>query len=504
MAYSVKVLDHFQYPRNVGSLDKTSVDVGTGLVGAPECFSGSTLIATADGSNQRALAELYAEGQDIPVWSFNIAKKQFEINMGRAVCTGEKPVDSVTLDDGSTLEVTADHEFLTRPDYKYIANGEIKDESIRPFKRYVSKRGYWRIRDSKENDQYRSIFKFFTGATSMRGFNIHHKNLDKRNDSPNNLKLLTIGERIKEHRPSPKKSTGRQIFDRLNLGDNDIVRISKLLKDKTRQEVADELGVFVDEFYVVLRVLGLGRVRRINTPVECCELSSIRMKKDNPYHKFTSEQKQIFATHEGSSNGRWKNSGNEALLQAAKKILDENGKFTAALWREKAHSLGLPQDIKSRFKSLNEFHRQAVEFNHKIKNREVLGVVPTFTLQVEGNNNYVVITKMTKNSQCGIVVRNCGDVMKLQIKVNKETGVIEEAKFKCFGCGSAIASSSLATEWVKGRTVDEALTIKNTDIVRELNLPPVKIHCSVLAQDAIAAAVTDWKRKQESFLKDGI
>jgi len=90
----------------------------------------------------------------------------------------------------------------------------------------------------------------------------------------------------------------------------------------------------------------------------------------------------------------------------------------------------------------------------------------------------------------------CGDVMKLQIKVNEESGLIEDAKFKTFGCGSAIASSSLATEWVKGKTLTEALAIKNTDIVKELSLPPVKIHCSVLAEDAIKAAVTDWKRKQ--------
>ena len=89
----------------------------------------------------------------------------------------------------------------------------------------------------------------------------------------------------------------------------------------------------------------------------------------------------------------------------------------------------------------------------------------------------------------------CGDVMRLQIRVNPETKVIEEAKFKTFGCGSAIASSSLATEWVKGRTVDEALQIKNTDIVRALALPPVKIHCSVLAEDAIRAAIGDWKKK---------
>ena len=89
----------------------------------------------------------------------------------------------------------------------------------------------------------------------------------------------------------------------------------------------------------------------------------------------------------------------------------------------------------------------------------------------------------------------CGDVMKLQIKVSAE-GVIEDAKFKTFGCGSAIASSSLVTEWVKGNTVDEALTIKNTDVAQELELPPVKIHCSVLAEDAIKAAIADYQRKR--------
>jgi nitrogen fixation NifU-like protein len=91
----------------------------------------------------------------------------------------------------------------------------------------------------------------------------------------------------------------------------------------------------------------------------------------------------------------------------------------------------------------------------------------------------------------------CGDVMKLQVKVNPTTGIIEDAKFKTFGCGSAIASSSLATEMLKGKTVDEALEIKNTVIVNELSLPPVKIHCSVLAEDAIKAAITDYKNKKQ-------
>src|SRR4029077_2938046 len=90
----------------------------------------------------------------------------------------------------------------------------------------------------------------------------------------------------------------------------------------------------------------------------------------------------------------------------------------------------------------------------------------------------------------------CGDVMKLQLRVDEASGIIEDAKFKTFGCGSAIASSSLATEWLKGKTVDEALQIKNTELGHELTLPPVKIHCSVLAEDAIKAAISDYRKKQ--------
>src|ERR1700690_1564664 len=121
---------------------------------------------------------------------------------------------------------------------------------------------------------------------------------------------------------------------------------------------------------------------------------------------------------------------------------------------------------------------------------------------IDHYNNPRNVGSMDKSSAdvgTGLVgAPECGDVMKLQIKVNRETNVIEEAKFKTFGCGSAIASSSLATLRVKGKTVDQTLAINNMDIVKELSLPPVKIHCSVLAEDAIRAAIGDWKKKQEA------
>jgi Fe-S cluster assembly scaffold IscU len=110
--------------------------------------------------------------------------------------------------------------------------------------------------------------------------------------------------------------------------------------------------------------------------------------------------------------------------------------------------------------------------------------------------NVGTLDKSKENVGTGLVgAPECGDVMRLQIEVDKESGVITDAKFKTFGCGSAIASSSLATEWLKGKTVDQALAIDNMSIVEELNLPPVKIHCSVLAEDAIKAAINDYRVK---------
>ena len=115
------------------------------------------------------------------------------------------------------------------------------------------------------------------------------------------------------------------------------------------------------------------------------------------------------------------------------------------------------------------------------------------------------LDKSDPNVGTGMVgAPECGDVMKLQIKVNEATGLIDDAKFKTFGCGSAIASSSLATEWLKGKTVDEALQIKNTEIVNELSLPPVKIHCSVLAEDAIKAAIKDYKTKKGAAVPEAV
>jgi Fe-S cluster assembly scaffold IscU len=128
---------------------------------------------------------------------------------------------------------------------------------------------------------------------------------------------------------------------------------------------------------------------------------------------------------------------------------------------------------------------------------EISGKYDAYDLQVEGNNNYIPITDIENST--GIVIHNCGDVMKLQIEVD-DNGIITDVAFKTFGCGSAIASSSLSTEIIKGKHIDEAVKVNNQEIAKELKLPPVKLHCSMLAEDAIKAAVKDFKKKKEDKL----
>jgi len=147
---------------------------------------------------------------------------------------------------------------------------------------------------------------------------------------------------------------------------------------------------------------------------------------------------------------------------------------------------------------MRRMHRFRLTQHHQIQDnrRNDMAYSDKVVDHYENPRNVGTLDKSAAEVGTGLVgAPECGDVMRLQIRVNPETQVIEDAKFKTFGCGSAIASSSLATEWVKGKTVAEALTITNTDIVKELALPPVKIHCSVLAEDAIRAAIGDWKKK---------
>lgn len=494
--YSKKLIDHYENPRNIGSLDKNDAKTGTGLVGAPACFAGETLISTADGRKAVTIEKLYKENILVPVWSFNLLENKYEIKFAKVIYSGKKLVNKVTLSDKGYILVTPEHKFLLK-NGKYRENNKITNESIRMFKRKISERGYWKILTNCPkiwDEEYKFIYKFNTNDYDLEGYNIHHIDHNKNNDNINNLKKLSIAEHARQHKGSNKDFT-------YLLAKNKIT-VKKALQDSyDRAEAANILNITTEELYFLLGYYGISTKRRKLKEEIQKEISERQKGLNNSFYKFSRETQERFkamASKPGSKNGRWINITNEELIKLGNSLFLKYNKLTVSLWTDFSKKEGLPQNPfrgGARFSSFNEFKELCINYNHTIISQEEFGIVDTYTLQVEENNNYVVLSKMSKNIQEGIVVKNCGDVMKLQIKV--ENDVISDAKFKTFGCGSAIASSSLLTEWVKGKKLEEAGNIKNTEIAKELALPPVKIHCSVLAEDAIKAAIKDYKDKNK-------
>jgi hypothetical protein len=275
MAYSEKVIDHFNNPRNIGSLNKDDQDVGTGIVGAPECFPGHTFIATADGTSYKTLKEIFEEDKDCLVWSFSRERKVFEIRKARAILSGKKKVDKITFNDGTSLLVTPEHEFLLRPTYEYKANSALTSaDSIRPFRKYVSKRGYWRIRDTTSQYEYLALYKYQYPAIDTSKINVHHKDHNKKNDLLSNLEGISRADHIAEHRDHHWDDFSPEFSER---------EIKKALEDSyARPEAANNLGIYADELYKHIRHYGMGTTKR-KTLDEVKLLASERMKKNNPY-----------------------------------------------------------------------------------------------------------------------------------------------------------------------------------------------------------------------------
>ena len=177
--YHKNVLDHYKNPRNIGSLDKTKKNVGTGLVGAPACVHENTLIATADGTRYMKIIDIYDKGKDIPVWSYNIQQKKYEIKLARAVKNSQKKMVKIIFDDNSFLICTEDHQVLDRLCKEYVVCTEMKTKSTVPFKRNTTKRGYWEIRNSEKRCEYLNIYCFYNPLHNLKNHNIHHKDFTK-------------------------------------------------------------------------------------------------------------------------------------------------------------------------------------------------------------------------------------------------------------------------------------------------------------------------------------
>lgn len=423
MAYSNKVLDHYENPRNVGVMDKSDQNVGTGMVGAPACLHGDTLVAMADGRRNISIRELAETGEDVQIYAWDDTGYHIENGYKPRLTRTRAHCLKVIFDDESFIIGTDDHSL-----YKYSRNGRKKHyavpflelkagDSVRPYVRRLDS-GYFRIQSGyRYEKEHRMIYEFNNGPIGS-DFCVHHIDHSKTNNSPSNLEKVLTSVHNSRHMQ----------------GDS------------------------------------------------------------NPSRRFP--EKNIFKIGFNKDlNGRWIPVSNETILQKTREGLGLLFSYTQ--YCKFAKDYGLPQNINSRFGAFSKFKTEVQAFNHKVLRVEDYGYSDVYCLTTEYSGCFAVVTRTSDSVDSGVLVSNCGDVMRLQIKVNKQ-GIIEDAKFKTYGCGSAIASSSLVTEWIKGKTLDDAMTIKNSHIAEELELPPVKIHCSVLAEDAIKAAVEDYRAKHST------
>jgi len=491
MAYSDKVLDHYNNPKNVGTLDKNKLSVGTGLVGAPECFSGDTIVAIPEYPGFISLKEASIRNKPFYVWSFNIEKNKFEIKKSICLYNGKKKIVNLKIDDGSNIMVTPNHRFLTL-DREYEECQNLLNVSLKQFTKTVNSRGYWEINKSVEHLEY--FRSYYNDHSKFEGcFNIDHVNSNKLDNSIVNLQKLNV----KDHNKKTDVNKIRSIVESELLQLSSIISMDIINEHSInycRFEIGNLLNITTDKVKMLQSYYGISTSRKRVLKSEQYEMVSKRMTENNPYNNLTPEQKFNFASKPGEKNPRWKKISNNELINMGNRIFNLTGKLTSKDWLKHAKDNDLPQNLSARFGRFLNFKNKCINYNHKIINIIEGDEIDVFNLSVEENNNYVILTNVTLNRHSGIVVKNCGDVMRLQIEVGDD-GTITDAKFKTFGCGSAIASSSLATEWLKGKSIDDAVKIDNMDIVEELNLPPVKIHCSVLAEDAIKMAINDYRKK---------
>ena len=495
--YNETVMDHFMNPINMGEMKDPD---GVGEVGAAACFEGNTLVATADGTLNKPIKDFI--GKIIPVWSFNIHTKLFEIKNATGVKSGIKKVYKIKLSDSGSIVCTDDHKFLVRPSYEYIENKKLdNNDSIFPFKRKIIKNGYWEIRRSSYRKEHIEIFKIYNKNYETKMGDIHHINFNKRDNIIENLQFLTKTNHTKLHSPS----FDNPILLEIKISKDEILKVINNFDDKS--EMANLFELYTDELMYHFGYYNIDkRFKKLSGEEQRKLISKRQQGKNNSYYKMSTESRYKFASHPKEKNCKWMGYTNEDLFKIGNELYKTCGKLTNKLWIENAKKNKIPQSLSTRFSSWNCFVDGCKNYNHNIIFKEYIGEVETYTLQVEENNNYVVLSRISKNVEEGIVVKNCGDIMKVSIKV--KNGKIEDALFKVFGCASAISSADMAMKLIKGKTIEEAQNITNEDVMNELggveywkkNLPQ-KIHCSLLAESAIESALEDYLKRHPDIAK---
>jgi len=492
--YNEKIMDRFINPQNVGDIENPDA---IAEVGAAACFSGDTLISTADGNLHTPIKNLV--NKITPVWSFNIKTNLFEIKNAIGVVSGVKKVYKLTLNDGGEVICTDDHKFLTRPKKQYVENKVLTiDDSIYPFKRKIIKNGYWEIRKSKHRKEHIEIYKFHNPNHNTDGYDIHHIDENKRNNRISNFRGLLKSEHTKLTNPNWDKP---KTFDVCIKKD---VLLENIDKFDDKSELANYFGIYTDHLMYIIGYYDIDkRFKKLTTEEQRKLISQRQSGKNNCYHKMSDEWKQNFASKPKEKNPKWLGYSDEDLFKIGNTLYKKHGKLTTDIWRNNAKQNKIPQNLSTRFPTWTGFFEECKGYNHNIIKREYIGEIETYTLQVEENNNYVVLSRITKNIEEGIVVKNCGDVLRITLKIDPDTHKVLDAKAKIFGCGTAISAADMAMSLIKGRTVEELKNFSNDEVLDALggaenwkaNMPQ-KIHCSVLAESAIEEALKDYKKRK--------
>ncbi len=424
--YNKKVLDHYNNPRNVGSLDSSKKSVGTGLVGAPACIHEDTLIGLADGRRYESVKNLYLENKIVPVWSYNIERKNYEIKNARIIKQeNKKPMVKVTLDDGSCLICTKDHKFLTR-NLEYTECQNVNKSSIIPFK--LNKKGFNDIAPTiKKLEILQSLFDCY----------------DLQVEGNNNFAIIT-------------KITAETGIILHNCGD--VMKIQIEVKDdiivdakfKTFGCLAGNVIIATPKGYVKIRSLSIGDI--VYAWNGKCTVENEIVEINN---KWINYKDLLTFEFEGSCHFKFICSIDHIWWLASDKPIE-------------AENLNIGDEL---------IHITENEIGHnelKVLNKK----------------------KVTKKTQIRGLEMDGNNVKLYDLRLKEGANVFFAGRIGTHNCGSAIASSSYGTEYIKGKDISEAYKVHNQVISKHLGLPPVKLHCSMLLEDGIKAAIDNYKKKQ--------
>lgn len=484
-SYHKKVIDHYENPRNVGSMDKKNINVGTGLVGAPACFHGDTLISTADGRRSVKLIDLYESNEKIPVWSFNIVEKKYEVKWGMPIKTGKSKMVKLTFDDGGTVTCTKDHKFLTKPNYNYVENDKLGGSSIVPFKRATTRRGCWVIRNSEKREEYKSVYSFYrkehvkknglpVPRTRSCSWNVsvlkckdyNHKIVARESleeefycytlqveENNNYVVMTTVGKNIQNG--ICVKNCGDVMKLQIEVDPETGIIINAVFK--TFGCLAGNTKIATPKGYVRIKSLSVGDIVYAWNGKDIVEneIEEINI-------KLVNYKKLLRFEFEGSCHFKFICSCDHIWWLASDKPIE-------------AENLKIGDEL-----------------IHITENQR-------FSPTLLAENGSKVINKINiidKKQLKGLEIDN--DNVKLyDIRLKEGANVFFCWRVGTHNCGSAIAASSYSTELIKGKKIGESLEVTNKKIAAHLSLPPVKLHCSMLAEDAIKAAVYDYRKKQE-------